>query len=50
MKKQLPFELIYQITALGTPKKTMHANPGAHAAVPLFESIASIDYLDRYVR
>jgi dienelactone hydrolase len=36
--------------ALGTRKKTMHANPGLHAAVPAFEVAASVDYLDRYVR
>ncbi len=36
--------------ALGTSKKTMHANPGAHAAVPRFEVEASVDYLIRYLK
>ena len=36
--------------ALGTTKKTLHANPGLHAAVPAFEVAASVDYLDRFVR
>lgn len=35
--------------ALGTAKKTMHANPGAHSAVPLFEVAASVEYLDRHL-
>jgi dienelactone hydrolase len=36
--------------ALGTRKKTLHANPGLHANVPAFEVAASVDYLDRFVR
>ena len=34
---------------LGSAKKTLHANPGLHSAVPAFEVAASIDYLDRYL-
>jgi pimeloyl-ACP methyl ester carboxylesterase len=34
---------------LGSRKKTLHANPGAHAAVPVFEVAGSVDYLDRYL-
>lgn len=33
--------------ALGSEKKTLHANPGRHQAVPQFELEASVDYLDR---
>ena len=36
--------------ALGTRKKTLHANPGRHQAVPQFELAASVDYLDRSLR
>lgn len=36
--------------ALGAQRKTMHANPGLHAAVPAFEVAASVDYLERYVK
>lgn len=35
---------------LGAKRKTLHANPGMHAAVPAFEVASSADYLDRYVR
>ncbi len=35
---------------LGSEKKTLHANPGAHAAVPNLEYTGSVDYLDRYLR
>ncbi|MEM9654075.1 MAG: alpha/beta fold hydrolase [Actinomycetota bacterium] len=35
---------------LGSERKTLHANPGAHAAVPVTEVLSSIDYLDRYVK
>lgn len=31
---------------LGTTKKTLHMNPGAHSAVPAFESNDSVAYLD----
>ena len=34
---------------LGTKKKTMHANPGKHAAVPVFEITGSVDYLQKYL-
>ncbi len=34
---------------LGSKKKTLHANPGPHSSVPQFESVASVDYLDRFV-
>ncbi len=34
---------------LGSNRKTLHANPGAHAAVPAFEVVASVEYLDRYL-
>jgi len=34
---------------LGTTAKTLHVNPGAHAAVPTFEFSATVDYLDRYL-
>lgn len=30
---------------LGSKKKTLHGNPGAHAAVPQFEIVGSADYL-----
>ncbi|MEM7097455.1 MAG: alpha/beta fold hydrolase [Pseudomonadota bacterium] len=30
---------------LGTPRKTMHVNPGLHSAVPQFEIAGSVDYL-----
>jgi pimeloyl-ACP methyl ester carboxylesterase len=36
--------------ALGSKKKTLHANPGRHQAVPQFELAASVDYLDRSLR
>ena len=32
---------------LGTTYKTLHVNPGAHAAVPSFEFSDTVDYLDR---
>jgi alpha-beta hydrolase superfamily lysophospholipase len=35
---------------LGTAKKTLHANPGAHQDVPQFEFAASVEYLTRYLR
>lgn len=35
---------------LGSAKKTLHANPGAHSAVPTFEVVASVDYLDHHLR
>ncbi len=35
---------------LGTKKKTLHGNPGEHAAVPVFEIAGSVEYLDRYLR
>lgn len=35
---------------LGSRKKTLHANPGAHSAVPAFEVVASVDYLDQHLR
>jgi len=31
--------------SLGSKRKTLHANPGAHAAVPQFEIAASVDFL-----
>ena len=34
---------------LGSKKKTLHANPGRHQAVPQFEIAASVDYLDRHL-
>ena len=34
---------------LGSEKKTMHVNPGAHSAVPVFEITASADYLANYL-
>ncbi len=34
---------------LGTRKKTMHVNPGAHAEVPAFEIAGSVAYLDRHL-
>jgi alpha-beta hydrolase superfamily lysophospholipase len=36
--------------ALGSKRKTLHANPGRHQAVPQFELAASVDYLDRFLR
>ena len=35
---------------LSSKKKTLHANPGAHQAVPQFEIRGSVDYLDKYLR
>ena len=35
---------------LGSKAKTLHANPGPHAAVPRFEMVASIAYLDEKLR
>ena len=35
---------------LGSNKKTLHGNPGPHAAVPRFEINASVKYLNRYLR
>lgn len=35
--------------ALGTAKKTLHANPGIHQAVPRFEIASSVEYLDRHL-
>jgi dienelactone hydrolase len=35
---------------LGSRKKTLHANPGAHSAVPTFEVVASVDYLEHHLR
>ena len=35
--------------ALGTSKKTMHVNPGLHAAVPQFEIQGSVEYLDKHL-
>jgi cephalosporin-C deacetylase-like acetyl esterase len=34
---------------LGTAKKTLHGNPGRHQAVPQFEVVGSVDYLERYL-
>lgn len=34
---------------IGSRKKTLHANPGAHSAVPAFEVAASVDYLDHHL-
>ena len=36
--------------ALGSTRKTLHANPGLHAAVPTAEVVSSVEYLDRYLR
>jgi len=36
--------------ALGTRKKSLHGNPGAHRAVPQFEVNASVEYLDRHLK
>jgi hypothetical protein len=35
---------------LGSKRKTLHANPGAHSAVPLVENKASVEYLDHYLK
>ncbi len=35
--------------AIGTRKKTLHANPGKHGDVPVFEINSSVDYLDHYL-
>ena len=35
---------------LGTAKKTLHANPGLHQAVPKFEIASSVDYLDQILQ
>ena len=34
---------------LGSAKKTLHANPGPHIAVPAFEVASSVDYLDHHL-
>ena len=34
---------------LGSAKKTLHANPGAHAGVPMFEVKESVEHLLRHV-
>jgi pimeloyl-ACP methyl ester carboxylesterase len=34
---------------LGSERKTLHANPGIHTAVPDFEVTASVDYLDHHL-
>ena len=36
--------------ALGSGKKTLHANPGIHTAVPQTEISGSVEYLDRYLK
>tara|TARA_Y100000758_G_scaffold138291_1_gene97833 strand:- start:3660 stop:4370 length:711 start_codon:yes stop_codon:yes gene_type:complete len=36
--------------ALGSEKKTLHANPGIHTAVPQAEISGSVEYLDRYLK
>ncbi|MFP6797239.1 MAG: alpha/beta hydrolase [Pseudomonadales bacterium] len=36
--------------ALGSEKKTLHANPGIHTAVPQTEIASSVEYLDRYLK
>ena len=36
--------------ALGSKKKTLHANPGIHTAVPQTEIASSVEYLDRYLK
>ncbi len=33
--------------ALATGRKTLHANPGSHSAVPTFEVISSVEYVAR---
>lgn len=35
---------------IGSKRKTLHANPGAHSAVPQFENKASVEYLDKYLK
>lgn len=35
---------------LGSKRKTLHANPGAHSAVPVNEVVSSVGYLDKYVK
>lgn len=35
--------------AIGSSRKTLHANPGLHAEVPSVEVISSVEYLDRYL-
>ena len=35
--------------ALGATKKSLHANPGAHEAIPRFETVDSIDYLAQHL-
>jgi dienelactone hydrolase len=35
--------------ALGSDRKTLHANPGKHRDVPQFEVRGSVDYLDRHL-
>jgi len=35
---------------IGSKRKTLHGNPGAHSAVPSFEINASAKYLNRYLK
>lgn len=35
---------------LGSERKTLHANPGAHSAVPVNEIVSSVGYLDKHVK
>jgi hypothetical protein len=35
---------------LGSERKTLHANPGAHSAVPVNEVVSSVGYLNKYVK
>ena len=35
---------------LGTKKKTLHGNPGAHAAIPNFEFTDSVKYLTKHIK
>lgn len=46
VKRDVAIELF---NALATDRKTLHANPGKHSAVPTFEIISSIDYISRII-
>ncbi len=37
-------------TAIGSRRKTLHANPGIHRNVPVFEVMASLEYLNSHLR
>lgn len=47
VKRDVSLELF---DALATNRKSLHANPGKHSAVPIFEVVSSIEYISRILR